>query len=258
MARIVLTNDDGVSSSGIHALAIALDQEGHDIAVVAPSGERSGWGAGVGTLDDGAEFAVEQYKIPEYEHIKAWGLDGPPAFCVLSAMLGRFGEPPELVISGSNDGANCGRGILHSGTVGAAMIAQNFGISGIAVSQKRNGEPMLWETSGEVTVAAVQQVLELPRKTVWNINIPNERTDSLRGVRWGRIAAFGTTKTSLEESRPGVLRIKVTPRDVELSPDTDTALVDAGYVSITGLIGFRTDGLETPNIVTSLEESILS
>ena len=117
---------------------------------------------------------------------------------------------------------------------------------------------MLWETSGEVTVAAVQQVLELPRKTVWNINIPNERTDSLRGVRWGRIAAFGTTKTSLEEARPGVLRIKVTPRDVELSPDTDTALVDAGYVSITGLIGFRTDGLETPNIVTSLEESILS
>ena len=103
MARIVLTNDDGVSSSGIHALAIALDQEGHDIAVVAPSGERSGWGAGVGTLDDGAEFAVEQYKIPEYEHIKAWGLDGPPAFCVLSAMLGRFGKPPELVISGSND-----------------------------------------------------------------------------------------------------------------------------------------------------------
>ena len=43
--------------------------------------------AGVGTLDDGAEFAVEQYEIPEYEHIKAWGLDGPPAFCVLSAML---------------------------------------------------------------------------------------------------------------------------------------------------------------------------
>ena len=257
MARIVLTNDDGVSSPGIHALAVALDKEGHDIAVVAPSNERSGWGAGVGTLDDGAEFRIQQYIIPENDHIRAWGIDGPPAFCVLAAMLGKFGNPPDLVISGSNDGANCGRGILHSGTVGAAMIAQNFGISGIALSQKRNGKPMLWETSGIVAVAAAKRILEMPRKTVWNINTPNERPESLRGVRWGRIAAFGTTKTSLEETMAGTLRITVTPRDVELSPDTDTALVDAGYVSVTGLIGFRTDGSETPNIVTSLEESIL-
>ena len=257
MARIVLTNDDGVTSPGIHALAIALDREGHDITVVAPSNERSGWGAGVGTLDDGAEFGIQQYSIPNNEHIRAWGIDGPPAFCVLAAMLGSFGEPPELVLSGSNDGANCGRGILHSGTVGAAMIAQNFGISGIALSQKRNGKPMLWETSGVIAVAAVRQILDLPRKTVWNINTPNERPESLRGVRWGRIAAFGTTKTSLEETESGKLRIKVTSRDVELSPDTDTALVDAGYVSVTGLIGFRADGIENTNLVASLEESII-
>ena len=59
MARILITNDDGVSSQGLHAVAIALHNAGHDVLAVAPSGERSGWGAGVGTLDDGAEFSFE-------------------------------------------------------------------------------------------------------------------------------------------------------------------------------------------------------
>ena len=63
MTRIVLTNDDGVFSPGLHALALALDKEGHDITVAAPSSERSGWGAGVGTLDNGAEFEIKEYLL---------------------------------------------------------------------------------------------------------------------------------------------------------------------------------------------------
>ena len=242
MARILITNDDGISSLGLHAVAIALHKAGHDVLAVAPSNERSGWGAGVGTLDDGAEFCVEQFSIPSFDEIPAWGVDGPPAFCVLTAMLETFGDRPELVISGSNDGANCGRGILHSGTVGGAMIAQNFGISGIALSQKRTRNEMIWETSGEVAVAATNWILDAPRKTVLNINIPNQQLKEIKGVREARIAAFGTTRTSLVGTVPGNLRITVSPRDVELSPDTDTALVDEGYITITGLTGYRSAG----------------
>ena len=164
MTRILITNDDGISSPGLHAVAIALHDAGHEVLAVAPSGERSGWGAGVGTLDDGSEFSTEQFEIPGYEKISAWSVDGPPAFCVLTAMLETFGKRPELVISGSNDGANCGRGILHSGTVGGAMIAQNFGLSGIALSQKRTPSEMIWETSGEVAVAAVNWIRKLRAK----------------------------------------------------------------------------------------------
>ena len=50
MSRLLLSNDDGVHSPGIHAMAVALRDAGHDVVIVAPSGERSGWGAGVGTL----------------------------------------------------------------------------------------------------------------------------------------------------------------------------------------------------------------
>ena len=48
MTRILITNDDGISSPGLHAVAIALHDAGHEVLAVAPSGERSGWGAGVG------------------------------------------------------------------------------------------------------------------------------------------------------------------------------------------------------------------
>ena len=161
-------------------------------------GERSGWGAGVGTLDDGSEFSTEQFEIPGYEEISAWSVDGPPAFCVLlTAMLETFGKRPELVISGSNDGANCGRGILHSGTVGSAMIAQNFGLSGIALGQKRTPSEMIWETSGEVAVAAVNWIVEARRKTVLNINIPNTTIDKIKGVRVAQITQHLEPQTSL-------------------------------------------------------------
>ena len=69
MTKIILTNDDGVFSPGLHALAVALDKAGYEIIVAAPSSERSGWGAGVGTLDNGVEFEIQQYIIPDAPHI---------------------------------------------------------------------------------------------------------------------------------------------------------------------------------------------
>lgn len=246
MARLLLTNDDGVASPGIHAIAIALHDAGHDVVVAAPTDERSGWGAGVGYLVDGTEFDVHRHEIPGAPHIEAWGVEGPPAFCVLTGMLETFGPRPDLVISGSNLGVNCGRGVLQSGTVGGAMIAQNFGLSGLAVSQVHDDGPMIWDTSGAVTVAAVAWLLEAPRKTILNVNVPNRPVEELAGVRWARLAAFGSSNTAVEGAAPGRMRVRVTPREVELAPDTDTHQVDEGFVTITGLVGFRHEAEVSP------------
>ena len=239
MARLLLTNDDGVHSPGIHAIAIALRDVGHDVVVAAPTDERSGWGAGVGYMVDDLEFDVVSYEIPGASDIEAWGIEGPPAFCVLIAMLDALGPRPELVVSGSNIGVNCGRGVLQSGTVGGAMIAQTFGVSAVALSQVYDGGPVLWGTSGDVAVAAVDWLLEAPRKTVINVNIPNRPVADLEGVRWARLAAFGATNTVVEPAGAGKMRLKITPREVQLKPDTDTHLVDEGFVTVTGLVGFR-------------------
>ncbi len=139
MARLLLTNDDGVDSPGIHAIATALHDAGHEVVVAAPLDERSGWSAGVGYMVDGTEFDVERREVPGRPEIETWGVEGPPAFCVLTAMLETFGPRPDLVVSGSNIGLNLGRGVLQSGTVGGAMIAQNFGLSAMAISQDHHG-----------------------------------------------------------------------------------------------------------------------
>ena len=133
------------------------------------------------------------------------------------------------------------------------MIAQNFGLSGIALSQKRTPSKMIWETSGEVAVAAVDWITNAQRKTVLNINIPNTVFDKIKGVRIARIAAFGTTQTSLTGTVPGNLRIKVSPREVELAPDTDTALLDEGFITVTGLIGYRSENEQCRDAAESIE-----
>lgn len=256
MARLLLTNDDGHFSPGIHAMAIALRDAGHEVQIVAPSGERSGWGAGVGTLLDGVEVEVTAHAVPDADDIPTWAVDGPPAFCVLTAMMDTYGPRPDLVVSGINDGTNCGRGVLQSGTVGAALIAQNFGLSAMAISQDDTDDAMIWETGAAVSVPAVEWCLAAPRKTVLNVNVPNVALGELKGVRWGRLAAFGTSSTSLEGSVPGTLTVRITPRDIELKPDTDTALVAAGYVAVTGLTGIRAEANDTGPAAEAIESAL--
>ncbi len=253
--RLLLTNDDGVHSPGLHELAVTLQQRGHAVTVASPTSERSGSGAAVGYLAHGVEFDVVAHPIPDADGIPTYGVDGPPALCVLAAMLEVFGPRPDLVVSGTNPGTNCGRGVLQSGTVGAALIAQTFGLSALAVSQQ-DGEPILWETANAVAAAAVDWLAGAPRKTVLNVNVPNRPVGELAGVRWARLAAFGTTSTSLVGEVPGTLRVHVTPREVELSADTDTRLVDEGFVTVTGLTGVRAESEESAAAAPTLAAAL--
>jgi 5'-nucleotidase len=239
--RLLLTNDDGVFAPGLHALAVALAGAGHEVRVVAPTTERSGASAGIGYLANGVEFDVTAHPIPDADGIPTFALDGPPALCVMLSMFEVFGERPDLVVAGINLGANCGRVVLSSGTVGAALLGQSFGLSALAVSQHDDGGPMHWATAAEVAVRTVGWLADAPPKTLLNLNVPNVELAALRGVRWGRLAAFGSTSTSVTGSVPGTVRIHITPREVALKPDTDTHLLDAGYATITGLVGVRAE-----------------
>ena len=129
-----MTNDDGVDSVGLHVLARAMTSVG-DVVVAAPDKEYSGAGAALGTLH------LMQPEIHRWELAgvaEAWAVSGPPALCVMFGRLGAFGPKPDLVVSGINPGANVGRSVYHSGTVGAALTARAGGISAIAVSQAVN------------------------------------------------------------------------------------------------------------------------
>ena len=133
MKRILVTNDDGVRSDGLHALARALQPLG-DVIVVAPQTEASAIGHAL-TLR--RPLRMELLSEGVYE------VDGTPTDCVNIAITQLYkprGAMPDLVVSGINKGYNLGDDVTYSGTVAGALEGALLGIPSIAVSLERNSD----------------------------------------------------------------------------------------------------------------------
>lgn len=249
--RVLVTNDDGIAAPGIAPLIQAALGMGHDVVAAAPLEDFSGAAAAIGPVHTGQGIRVQEVAVEGIMGARCHGVDGPPALAVMLARLGAFGEPPDLVLSGVNPGANTGRAVLHSGTVGAALTAANFGISGVAVSQL-TGDPWLPETGAKVGVAALEWARTAPARTVLNVNVPNLPFGEIRGVREARLAPFGTVRAALGETGNGVIEVELRATEERLDDDTDTMIVQAGYVSVTSLVGIRSAG-DAASAVEALE-----
>lgn len=234
--RILITNDDGIESEGIHQLVRTLSRSGHELLVVAPASDWSGAGAALGNLDPQRPLDVRRVEIPGAEGVPAWGLAGPPALTVVASRLGAFGEPPDLVVSGINAGLNTGRSILHSGTVGAVLAAQNFGISGLAVSVDAS-EPWEWATAAELALEVLPRVVAAPARSAVNLNVPAVPREEVKGIRWARIAPFGAVRAVMGAATDSLIEFRLEPTGYEPPLDTDQGCVDAGYASLTTLVG---------------------
>lgn len=128
---ILLTNDDGIDSSGLVALHEKLKSE-HNVWIMAPDGDRSGKSQSI-TLKD----AIRTAPVAE----RSFSCSGTPADCVAISMLGAVPDKIDLVISGINLGPNLGTDILYSGTAAAARQASLNNCPAIAVSLARHQAP---------------------------------------------------------------------------------------------------------------------
>lgn len=249
--RILVTNDDGIDGVGLHVLARRLVGLG-EVVVAAPDREYSGAGAAVGSLH---LIHPEVRRVTVDGVDEAWSVTGPPALCVMFARLGVFGEPFDLVVSGINPGANTGRAIYHSGTVGAALTARNGGVSGLAVSQAVEGfgvegqgwddmlDGQMWATAADVAaeVAAVMLAAPTDDPIVVNVNVPNVAPEHLRGWHRTEVAllpprALATANLTPMAGHDGAFNVKMEWGDPVVLPETtDTGALEAGYVAITAL-----------------------
>lgn len=264
--RILVTNDDGVDAVGIQKVAAALTSDGRfDIVVVAPDRDQSGTAAALGPKWH-AGVDTHRVQLPDDPSIEAWALDGTPAMCVLAANLGGFGAPPDLVVSGINAGLNTGRAVLHSGTVGAALTAQNLRMSAIAVSLQ-TGDPWQWDTATALTLDTIDMILAAPRRSVINLNVPNRAYADVLGVRWARLAPFGEVRMALrhdDSNGAGLtdpdrrrLATEMQLAQVNFDADTDTGLVRAGYATVTTLVGVAEAWpSDSPDTAIDLNQSI--
>lgn len=260
--RILLTNDDGIDAEGLHVLARAMRKHG-DVVIVAPDGEYSGAGASLGAL----HLVHPEVRRREVDGIEeAWSVSGPPALCVMFARLGLFGPPFDLVVSGINPGANVGRSVYHSGTVGAALTARNGRISGVAVSQAvsdfgvegQGWDEMLvgqrWSTAAEVASVVVGElVADMPSDpVVINVNVPNVALEDIVGWRHTQVGTIPPRALASATMTPRVghtntFDVTMAWGDpIELPADTDGGAVERGEVSITYLSRIAADPTDTP------------
>ncbi len=268
--RILVTNDDGIDSLGLHVLARRLTEIG-DVVVVAPDREYSGFGAALGTL----HLMQPEVRRTHIDGVpEAWSVEGPPALCVYFARFGCFGDI-DLVVSGINPGANVGRAIYHSGTVGAAITARNGGLNGIAISQSVIGfgvegqgwddmiKDQRWDTAAEVAARVTEAMAkDLPDPAVVvNINVPNVGIEEI--TAW-RHAEVGTTPprsvaTAVLVPREGYEDTFTVAMDwgepVELPIETDGGSVEAGEIAISYLSRIVHDpGPGMPGVDAVLDE----
>lgn len=238
--RILVTNDDGVASEGLHAIAASLAADGHDVVVVAPSSDLSGSGSSLGTLEDGARVGCRPVELPELPAIPVWSIDAPPSFAVLAAASGQFGDRPDLVVSGINPGPNTGRMILGSSTVGAVLTANAIGTRGVALSC---GFPPdhRFDTAARVGVTVVDWFVEHPLFDALNVNVPDCDLAEIRGVRMAPLAPRGLMGLRLERETDAIVLRRYTQSN-RLGEDTDSDLLSRGFVAVSALRGLTTLG----------------
>lgn len=129
---ILLTNDDGILSPGLLAAAEALCDLG-ELLIVAPAEQQTGMGRAMPALTAGAELGTSRLAL-SCQDVRVYTLPASPAQAVLFAVLAIAERKPALVVSGINHGENLGTTVTASGTVGAALMAAELGIPGLAVS----------------------------------------------------------------------------------------------------------------------------
>ncbi len=271
--RLLLTNDDGINSVGLLVLARAMQQFG-DVQIVAPDSEYSGAGAAIGAIWE-MRPEVEEAHVEGFDD--AWAVSGPPALCVMFARMGAFGPPPDLVISGINPGANVGRSVYHSGTIGAAITGRNGGISGVAVSQsvtdfgvegqawEESIKGLRWQTAADVAAVCVRAMIESPPvpASILNINVPNLPLDEIGKWSWTSVGhkpprAMVEATLSPKTGHTGRFHVDIGyGTEHPQPPGTDTAAVQDQTVSLTWLSAITALENENPGIDLNLD-SLLS
>jgi len=230
--RILITNDDGVDSPGIHELAVHLEKAGYEAIVVAPDHNASGTGTSVSGLASDSPIKVTPSKIVNFSG-EVYGVAGAPALCVLAGYMRAFGPPPDIIVSGINAGLNPGRSVAHSGTIGAAIAGQNFGMRSIAVSVDVV-TPWHWYTAAALTVDVLPHLIEGPSHTVLNLNVPGLPLDQVKGIRWASLAPYGTFRGTMTHENNQLVMTQE-PLAYEAEDHTDIGTVSAGYAAITSI-----------------------
>jgi 5'-nucleotidase len=233
MPKILVTNDDGIHSAGILALAEALGSVG-EVVVVAPAHEMS---AASHSLTLMRPLRIEQIDDSHFS------VDGTPTDCITLAMSEILKDsPPDIVLSGVNKGGNLGDDVSYSGTVAGALEASIYGLPGIAVSLVQRVD-FDFDPSARLAAELARRVLDngLPRGTLLNVNVPPGPIMGIRVTRQGTKVIKPTIIQGTDPRQRKYYWIGEEALTWNEEEGTDYEAVRHGLVSITPLRNDLTD-----------------
>jgi len=239
---ILVTNDDGIHAPGIRALAKAMDEIG-EVVVIAPSNEQSAVGHSI-TLYSPIRVVDHNFG-GDMSHIPAMGITGTPCDCMKLALHELLHRKPDLAVSGINKGSNVAINVIYSGTISAATESSVNGIDSVAFSLDTTNINADYSPAAKYAKLIAGKVLrsQLPRGVVLSTNIPDIPQSEIKGIKITRQARSQWEEVFVGRKDPsnkpyywyrGMLNI------LDDSSDTDSTVVDEGYVSITPLQYDRT------------------
>jgi 5'/3'-nucleotidase len=138
-----------------------------------------------------------------------------------------------------NRGANIGRAILHSGTVGVALTGGSSGARALAVSLAVGMHPATheWDAAASLARGVLRALLACPVGTVLNLNVPNDAGAGDLPLRVATLAPFGVVQTTAAEAGEGDVRLTVADLEGEHDPRSDAALLAGGHPTLTAITG---------------------
>ncbi len=229
--RILVTNDDGINSPGLLALARSLARIG-EVSVMAPEREQSGVGHAI-TLQK--PLRINEVKLDAPVQV-SYATNGTPADCVILALDGEL-PIPDMVVAGINAGANLAEEILYSGTVSAAMEGTLRGITSFAMSVNAH-RYCIFEPAAEFAARVAGRLAEtgLPEDTFLNVNLPNLAADELGPAvltRLGRRTYQNILERRVDPRGKPYYWFSGNPLEQDASEGTDIGAVVAGNISVT-------------------------
>lgn len=237
--RVLLTNDDGIQAPGLRSLYEALARAGHEVHVVAPAAEQSAVGHALTFL---TPIRADRFRQDGFE---GYAVTGTPVDCVKLGVSTLMDEPPDIVVSGINKGANVGVDIVYSGTVSAATEGALMNISALSVSMD-DFTPRPLDEQAEYAVALMGEVPweSIPPKTLLNLNFPNRPLSEALEMRCCEHTRVPYRDWYVERKDPRGrpyywLEGEIPPGMI--NPERDRALLTKGHITLTPLTFEFTD-----------------
>ena len=225
---ILLTNDDGIYSPGLQALEEEFSKD-HDVWILAPDGERSGFSNSI-TISE----PIRCTQVAE----RTYASSGTPADCVILATRGAIPVMPHLVVSGINIGPNLGSDIIYSGTCAAARQAAYREIPGIAVSLNSFHAPLHFEPVARFVRENVNELIALWNGDHFiNVNAPNLTEPLGVSITTPAMRRYDDTLLPFEPPRGGTYYfVDGKPAATTLEAGTDWHAVEEGRISVSPIM----------------------